>query len=153
MYLTWLSCGICTSFIWTDGHVSRHVVDVTWTDLVSLALIRQVFSQDWIARRVVWSFSEAVAGSLSVVTTAVVGKGGCDGARRGNNLWYVRYTEFSPRGRYRRKILLHVGPLLGNDGEISNYATAIPRQFFSQEDPIYLQSVIFYLSIYIYIKM
>jgi hypothetical protein len=46
-------------------------VNVTCTDLVSLALIRQVFSQDWIARRVVWSFWEAVAGSLSVATTAV----------------------------------------------------------------------------------
>jgi hypothetical protein len=59
--------------MWTGGHVSRRVVNVTWTDLVdlvSLALIRQVFSQDWIAGRAVWSFWEAVAGSLSAATTA-----------------------------------------------------------------------------------
>jgi hypothetical protein len=30
-----------------------------------------IFSQDWIARRVVWSFWEAVAESLSAATTAV----------------------------------------------------------------------------------
>jgi hypothetical protein len=60
MYLTWFSWGICTSFIWTGGHVSRLVVNVTWTDLVSLALIHQPRSQDWIARRVVCSFWEAV---------------------------------------------------------------------------------------------
>jgi hypothetical protein len=59
-YLTWFSWGICTSFIWTGGHVSRLVVNVTWTDLVSLALIRQSRSQDWIARRVVYSFWEVV---------------------------------------------------------------------------------------------
>jgi hypothetical protein len=70
-YLTWFSWGICTTFIWTGGHVSRRVVKVTWTDLVSLALIRQSFSQDWIARREVWSFWEAVSGSLSVATIAV----------------------------------------------------------------------------------
>jgi hypothetical protein len=46
-------------------------VNVSWTDLVSLALIRQFFSQDWIARRAVWSVWEAVAGSLSAATTAV----------------------------------------------------------------------------------
>jgi hypothetical protein len=46
-------------------------VNVTWTDLVSLALIIQFFIQDWIARRAVWSFWEAVAGSLSAATTAV----------------------------------------------------------------------------------
>jgi hypothetical protein len=47
------------------------VVNVTWTALVSLALIRQFFSQDWIARRAVWSFWEAVAGSLSAATNAM----------------------------------------------------------------------------------
>jgi hypothetical protein len=70
-YLTWFSWGICTSFIWTDGHVSRLVVNVTWTVLVSLALIRQSLSQDWVARRAVCSLWEAVAGSLSAATTAV----------------------------------------------------------------------------------
>jgi hypothetical protein len=70
-YSTWFSWGICTSFIWTGGHVSLLVVNVTWTDLVSLALICQSRSQDWIASRVVCSFGEVVAGSLSVATTAV----------------------------------------------------------------------------------
>jgi hypothetical protein len=70
-YLTLLSGGICTSFIWTGGHVARHVGNVTWTDLVSLAFICHIFSQDWIARREAWSSWEAVAGSQSVVTTAV----------------------------------------------------------------------------------
>jgi hypothetical protein len=51
--------------------VSRLVVNITWTDLVSLALIRQSRSQDGIARRVVCSFWKAVAGSLSVATAAV----------------------------------------------------------------------------------
>jgi hypothetical protein len=49
----------------------RRVVNVTWTDLVSLAFICQVFSHDWIARREAWSFWEAVAGSQSVATTTV----------------------------------------------------------------------------------
>jgi hypothetical protein len=49
----------------------RRVVNVTWTDLVSLACIRQVFIQNWIANREAWSFWEAVAGSLSVATTAL----------------------------------------------------------------------------------
>jgi hypothetical protein len=70
-YFTWFACGICTSLIWTGGHVSRRVMNVTWTDLVSLAIIRKVFSQDLIARRVVWSFWEALAGLLSVATTTV----------------------------------------------------------------------------------
>jgi hypothetical protein len=46
----WFSWGICTLFLWTGGHVSRLVVNVTWTDLVSIALILQFLSQDWIAR-------------------------------------------------------------------------------------------------------
>jgi hypothetical protein len=49
----------------------RRVVNVTWTYLVSLACIRQVFSQDWIARREACNFWEAVAGSQSVATTAM----------------------------------------------------------------------------------
>jgi hypothetical protein len=52
--------------MWTGAHVAHRVVNVTWTDLVSLACIRQVFSQDWIARREACNFCEAVAGSQSV---------------------------------------------------------------------------------------
>jgi hypothetical protein len=44
---------------WWD--VARRVVNVTWTDLVSLACIRQVFSQDWFARKEACDFWEAVA--------------------------------------------------------------------------------------------
>jgi hypothetical protein len=38
-YLTSYSLGSCTLFIWTGGHVSLHVVHVTWIDLDSLAFI------------------------------------------------------------------------------------------------------------------
>jgi hypothetical protein len=37
-YLT-SSWGSCTLFIWTGGHVSLRVVNVTWIDLDSLAFI------------------------------------------------------------------------------------------------------------------
>jgi hypothetical protein len=55
-----------------DGHVSRRVVNVKWTDLVSSALIRQFFKPglDSEEAGLEWSFWEAVAGSLSVATTA-----------------------------------------------------------------------------------
>jgi hypothetical protein len=51
--------------------VTLHVVNVTWTDLRALACICHFWSQSWIARRWVWSFWEATAGSLSVARTAV----------------------------------------------------------------------------------
>jgi hypothetical protein len=70
-YLTWSSQGSCTLFIWTGEHVPLRVVNVTWTDLRTLACIRHFWSQSWIARRLVWSFWEATAGSLSVARTAV----------------------------------------------------------------------------------
>jgi hypothetical protein len=38
-YLTLFSWGICTSFIWTGGHVSLLVVNVPWTYLVSSAFV------------------------------------------------------------------------------------------------------------------
>jgi hypothetical protein len=57
--------------MWICGHVSSLLVNVTWIDSVSLALIRQFFSQNWIARRAVWSFWEAVAGAVSAAITAV----------------------------------------------------------------------------------
>jgi hypothetical protein len=68
-YLTWSSQGSCTLFIWTGEHVPLHVVNVTRTDLRALACILHFWSQICIAKRWVWSFWEATAGSLSVATT------------------------------------------------------------------------------------
>jgi hypothetical protein len=64
------SWGSCTLFIWTGGHVSLRVVNVTWVDFDSLAFILHFLNQFSIARRSVCSFFEAMAGSLSVATTA-----------------------------------------------------------------------------------
>jgi hypothetical protein len=58
-------------FIWTGRHVSLRAVNVTWIDLDSLASILHFLSQPWIASRSVCSFYEAMAGSLSMATTAV----------------------------------------------------------------------------------
>jgi hypothetical protein len=46
-------------------------VNVTWVDLDSLAFILHFLNQSWIASRSVCSSCEAMAGSLSVATTAV----------------------------------------------------------------------------------
>jgi hypothetical protein len=70
-YLTSSSWGNCPLFIWTGGHVSLLVVNVTWIDLNSLAFIHHFLNQSWIASRSVCSFCEAMAGSLSMATTAV----------------------------------------------------------------------------------
>jgi hypothetical protein len=69
-YLTSSSWGSCTLFIRTGGHVSLHVVNVTYIDLDSLAFILHFLNQSWIASRSVCSFCEAMAGSLSTATTA-----------------------------------------------------------------------------------
>jgi hypothetical protein len=70
-YLTFSSWGNCTLFIWTRAHVS-HVLNVTWINLDSLAFILHFLNQIWIASRLVCSFCEAMAGSLSMTTTAVL---------------------------------------------------------------------------------
>jgi hypothetical protein len=57
--------------MWTGGQVSLRVVNVTRTDLVSLAFILHLFSHFCVASRLVCSFCEAMPGSLSVATTAV----------------------------------------------------------------------------------
>jgi hypothetical protein len=56
---------------WGKGHVSLHVVNVMWIDLDPLAFILHFLNQFWIASRLVCSLCEAMAGSLSVATTAV----------------------------------------------------------------------------------
>jgi hypothetical protein len=45
IYLTASSWGSCTLFIWTGGHVSLRVVNVTWIDLDSLAFILHFLNQ------------------------------------------------------------------------------------------------------------
>jgi hypothetical protein len=52
-------------------HVPFHVVNVSWIDLHPLAFILHFLIQFWIASRLVCSFCEAMAGSLSVASTAV----------------------------------------------------------------------------------
>jgi hypothetical protein len=43
------------------GHVSLHVVNVTWTDLDPLTFILHFLNQYWIAARLVYSFCEAMS--------------------------------------------------------------------------------------------
>jgi hypothetical protein len=71
--LTSSSWECCLLFIWTGGHVSLHVVNVSWIDLDSLAFILNFLNQSWIASRSVCTSSlcEAMAGSLSMATTGV----------------------------------------------------------------------------------
>jgi hypothetical protein len=49
-------------FIWTSRQVSLRVVNVTWTDLDSLAFILHFFNNFYIASRLVCSFCEAMPG-------------------------------------------------------------------------------------------
>jgi hypothetical protein len=51
------------------GHISPRVVSVTWIDLDPLAYILHFLNHLWNAARLVFSFCEAMAGSLSVATT------------------------------------------------------------------------------------
>jgi hypothetical protein len=70
-YLASYSGGSCKLFIWTGGHVSLRVVNVTRFNLDPLAFIHHFLNQFWVASRLVCSFCEAMARSLSVATTAV----------------------------------------------------------------------------------
>jgi hypothetical protein len=70
-YLTSSSQGSCTLFIWTGGQVSLRVVNVMWINLDLLACILHFLNQFWIASRSVFSFCKAMAGSLSMATTAL----------------------------------------------------------------------------------
>jgi hypothetical protein len=55
--------------IWTGRHISVYVV---LTNLDPLALILHFLNQYWIEARLVCSFCEAMAGTLSVASTAVL---------------------------------------------------------------------------------
>jgi hypothetical protein len=57
--------------MWTGGKVSLRVVNVTWTNLDSLAFTLHLFIHFCIASGLVFSFREAMPGSLSVANTAV----------------------------------------------------------------------------------
>jgi hypothetical protein len=46
-------------------------VNVTWVDLHPLAFILNFLNQCWIASRLVYSFCEAMSGSLSVASIAM----------------------------------------------------------------------------------
>jgi hypothetical protein len=54
------------------GQVSLPVVNVTWIDLDSLAFIFHFSNQFWTTSRSVYSFCEAMVGSLSVASIAVL---------------------------------------------------------------------------------
>jgi hypothetical protein len=98
-YLTSSSWGSCALFIWTGGgHVSLHVVNVTWIDLDSFAFILHFLNQFWIASRSICSFCEAMTGSLSMVTTAVSSAkvAVLDSGEVGRSAVYSRYNN-SPR--------------------------------------------------------
>jgi hypothetical protein len=69
-YLT-SSWGSCTLFIWTGGHISLCLVNVTWIDFDTLAFFLHFLNQFWIAARLVSSLCEAMAESLSVASIAV----------------------------------------------------------------------------------
>jgi hypothetical protein len=58
--------------IWTGGMVSLCVVNVTCTNLDSLAFILQLFNHFCIASRLVCSFCKAMPGLVSVGNTAVL---------------------------------------------------------------------------------
>jgi hypothetical protein len=53
------------------GHVSLHVVNVTWTEMDQLAFNLHSLNQFWIAGRLVCSFCEAMSGSLFAASTAI----------------------------------------------------------------------------------
>jgi hypothetical protein len=87
--------GRCILFIWIGGHISLRVVNVTWIDLDSLAFILHFLNQSWIASRSVCSFCDAMAGSLSMATTAVSSANVAvvDSGEVGRSVVYSRYNN------------------------------------------------------------
>jgi hypothetical protein len=71
------------------------VVNVVWTDLDSLAVILQFLIQFWIAARYVCNSCEAMAGSLSVASTAVSSAkvAVIDSGKVGRSAVYSRYNN------------------------------------------------------------
>jgi hypothetical protein len=129
-YLTSSSWGSCTLFIWTGGHIPLRVVNVTWIDLDSLAFILHYLNQFWIASRSVCSFCEAMAGSVSMATTAVssakvamVDSGEvsrCAGIIIALNFHKLQ-VQVILQPEVSRPVCLRVGPLSGAHDQIFHY--------------------------------
>jgi hypothetical protein len=83
--------------VWTGGHISLHVVNVTWISLDSLAFILHFLNQFWISSRLVCNFCEAMARSLSLATTAVSSSkvAVVDSDEVGRSAVYCRYNNGS----------------------------------------------------------
>jgi hypothetical protein len=79
----------------TGEHVSLRVVNVTWIDLGPSAFILYFSNQFFIASRFVCSFCEAMAGSLSMVTTTVSSAkvAVVDSGEVGRSTVYSRHTS------------------------------------------------------------
>jgi hypothetical protein len=94
-YFTSSCWGRCGLFIWTGRRVSLRVVNVIWTNLDSLAFILHLFNHFCIASGLVWSFCEAMAGSLSVANTAVssANVAVADSGEVGRSAVYTRYNS------------------------------------------------------------
>jgi hypothetical protein len=77
------------------GHVSLRAVNVTWIDLDPLAYIPHLLNQFRIASRLVCSFCETMAGSLSVVSIAVSSAkvAVIDSYEVGRSAVYIRYNN------------------------------------------------------------
>jgi hypothetical protein len=58
-------------FLWSGGHISLRVVNVTSIDLDPLTFFLHFLNQFWIASRLGYSLCEAIVGSLSSATTTV----------------------------------------------------------------------------------
>jgi hypothetical protein len=94
-YLIFYSLGSCTLFIWTRGHISLCVVNVMWIDWDPLTIILHFLNQFWTASRLICSLCEAMAGSLSVATAAVLSAkvAVADFGEVGRSAVYSRYSN------------------------------------------------------------
>jgi hypothetical protein len=116
--LTSCSWGSYTLFIWTGGHVSFRVVNVTWIDLHPLAFILHFLNHFWIASRLVCSLCEVMTRSLSVATTALSSTNVAvvDSGEVGRSAVYSRYNN-GPR------TLPWGTPALTEDSSVYSFST------------------------------
>jgi hypothetical protein len=73
-------------------------VNVTWIDLQPSVFVLHFFNQFWIASRLVCSFCEAMAGTLSMASTAVslAKVAVVDSGQIGRSAVYIRFN-YGPR--------------------------------------------------------
>jgi hypothetical protein len=111
------------------GHVSLRVVNVTWIDLDSLVFILHYLNKFWIASRLVCSFCEAMAGSLSMATTAVPSAkiAVVDSGEVGRSAVYSRYNN-GPR------ILSWGKPALTEDSSVYSVSTFTTKCLLRKQD-------------------